>query len=326
MSPSLRALLTGIIDYAGLFPPAKLPLDQAIRNYARYLQEPESWMLGRFICPIARLPELAPHLDELFRSGLPVRISALGRGGASASAFRDGLRADLQALASFRNRQGDRVTVEALETCVPRDLIGDVEESDRGKELFEQSGLVGEAGLVPDQYYEILCGPDWRMELRALFGRLKDVGYYRQKEIGKRGLKLRCGGLGAGAFPSVEQVALAIFGACRAGVPLKFTAGLHHPIRRFDQGLGVTMHGFLNLFGAGVLALVIPRLNEEQVQQIVADADPESFHFDDQGFRWKDLRATTANINSARCFALTSFGSCSFDEPRDDLRALGLLD
>jgi hypothetical protein len=32
MSAGLRALLTGIVDYAGLFPPAKLPLDQAIRN------------------------------------------------------------------------------------------------------------------------------------------------------------------------------------------------------------------------------------------------------------------------------------------------------
>ena len=28
--PSVRAFLAGIIDYAGLFPPAKLPLDKAI--------------------------------------------------------------------------------------------------------------------------------------------------------------------------------------------------------------------------------------------------------------------------------------------------------
>ena len=40
MRGSLRALLTGIIDYAGLFPPARLPLDQAVRNYGRYRNEP----------------------------------------------------------------------------------------------------------------------------------------------------------------------------------------------------------------------------------------------------------------------------------------------
>jgi hypothetical protein len=60
MTPkSLRALMAGAIDYAGLFPPAKLPMDQAIRNYARYRQEPESWMLGRFVCPAARFDEVA---------------------------------------------------------------------------------------------------------------------------------------------------------------------------------------------------------------------------------------------------------------------------
>src|SRR5438445_13553439 len=60
MRRSLRALLEGVIDYAGLFPPAKLPMEQAIRNYARYRREQEGWMLGRFLCPASRLAELAP--------------------------------------------------------------------------------------------------------------------------------------------------------------------------------------------------------------------------------------------------------------------------
>ena len=49
VSASLRALLAGVIDYAGLFPPATLPLDEAVRNYARYRREPEGWMLGRLV-------------------------------------------------------------------------------------------------------------------------------------------------------------------------------------------------------------------------------------------------------------------------------------
>src|SRR5579871_4947635 len=79
MSASLRALLAGVIDYAGLFPPAKLPLDRAVRHYARYRTEPEGWMLGRFVCPASRLMELAPYHDELFRDGPPVLLAALGR-------------------------------------------------------------------------------------------------------------------------------------------------------------------------------------------------------------------------------------------------------
>src|SRR5438067_11130110 len=67
MRQSLRALLEGVIDYAGLFPPAKLPLEQAVRNYARYHSEPESWMLARFVCPEKQLADLNTrrrHLPE----------------------------------------------------------------------------------------------------------------------------------------------------------------------------------------------------------------------------------------------------------------------
>ena len=54
---SIRTLLAGIVDYAGLFPPADLPMASAVGNYARYLDGPNSWMLGRFVLPAARLDE-----------------------------------------------------------------------------------------------------------------------------------------------------------------------------------------------------------------------------------------------------------------------------
>src|SRR5262245_61085166 len=82
-----RAWLEGVVDYAGLFPPAELPLDQAVGKYARYRQEPESWMLGRFVCPAGRLAELDPFLDKYFRVGPPLAISVLGRGAATFGEF-----------------------------------------------------------------------------------------------------------------------------------------------------------------------------------------------------------------------------------------------
>jgi hypothetical protein len=119
-------------------------------------------------------------------------------------------------------------------------------------------------------------------------------------------------------------VADAITTGQRFQVKLKFTAGLHHPIRHFDSGLSTRMHGFLNVFGAGVLAHA-RRLIEKQVLQIIEDEDASHFVFDENGFRWKDFAATPEEITAARREMVTSFGSCSFDEPRDDLRALGLL-
>lgn len=54
---SLRALLANLIDYAGLYPPAALPLPAVLKNYEQYLAEPESWMLNRLVLPANLLPE-----------------------------------------------------------------------------------------------------------------------------------------------------------------------------------------------------------------------------------------------------------------------------
>lgn len=67
---SLRALLANLIDYAGLFPPAGLPLGAALENYEAYLASPGAWMLNRLVLPAARLPEL--HLGDNWRVTLLV--------------------------------------------------------------------------------------------------------------------------------------------------------------------------------------------------------------------------------------------------------------
>jgi len=55
---SLHALLEGLIDYAGLFPPAGLSMQDAVRNYARYREEDYAWALGRFVVPADRVDEV----------------------------------------------------------------------------------------------------------------------------------------------------------------------------------------------------------------------------------------------------------------------------
>ncbi len=307
MTASLRALLGGTIDYAGLFPPAHLSLDQAIGNYARYRECPDTWMLGRFVCPAARLAELAPFAD-LFQSGPPFAFSALGRGGNTLKELLAGLRADLAAVDSFRDRHGAHVAVEVLEVRLPAGLH---------ETSLREVGGAAPAGM--QTFVEMPWGGDWRAALPRFLERLRDPSFG-----GRAGIKLRCGGLEASAFPSAEQVAFAVSAALRAGVPFKATAGLHHPLRRFDSGLQATMHGFVNLFLAGALTRWRRDFGEEQARAVLEDEAPAHFSFDDDGASWRDQRASTAEIAAARQEVL-SFGSCSFDEPRDELRALGWL-
>jgi hypothetical protein len=142
------------------------------------------------------------------------------------------------------------------------------------------------------------------------------------------GFKLRTGGVEALAFPSSEQVARAMVLARARSLPIKFTAGLHHPVRRFDKSVNAKMHGFVNVFVAGVLAHVSaqgPSHQRDQLVPILEDEDPASFHFEDDALWWKDQHAKPEHVRLIRAHHVISFGSCSFDEPRDDLRSLGWL-
>lgn len=329
MSSGLRALLDGIVDYAGLFPPARLPLHQAIHEYARYCRDPDRWMLGRFVCSAERLGELAPLIPEFFGSESPLQICALGRGGKGASEFLAGLRADLDAITAFLEHHDKCAEVSVYEVRAPAEVIaagsrGALEQLvNQAAECIEQSRL---PRLTP--YYEPALGSSWQSTVMMLSKALSEdnrIGARRGRtRYQPAGLKLRCGGLAAADFPSPEQIAFTIM-ACRdTGVPLKFTAGLHHPFRHFDTSVQTMTHGFVNVFAAGVLAHA-RQLNEDQVRRVIEDDDSDDFVFDEEALRWRDERASVAEIETARRTALIAFGSCSFEEPRDDLRALGFL-
>jgi hypothetical protein len=329
MKASLRALLAGIIDYAGLFPPAQLLLDQAVRNYLRYRQEPESWMLARFICPAAKLEQLANLLEES-AGGSGFVLSVLAEGGKTVREFLTGIEHDLSLLSGLREGVWRHTKVELLEVR----FLPFVDARNPLPDLNNLAEVNWELlrNVLPSLklFHEIALGADWRSSVADALRNVKPPISARFPELREQmkpwqaGVKLRCGGLQASAFPTPEQVAFTI-SACRdAAVSLKFTAGLHHPIRHFDTGLQTKMHGFINVFVAGVLACA-RGLGAEQLQSILEDEDARHFIFTDDGLRWKDHQATTDEIGAARQNFVTSFGSCSFDEPRDDLRALGWL-
>ncbi len=298
MKASLRALLSGVIDYAGLFPPAQLPLDVALANYLKYRESADAWMLGRFVCPAARLTEIP--------EGVELTVSAIGRGGDTIDSFSAGIEANLVAI------RASSLRVEVLEAKLPAgftdyDLLGGA--------IEEILPSVKAAGLSVFLEPPTLA----KSKIQNVVDVLAE--YDPPKPLG---IKLRTGGLEAKAFPSSAQLAHAIHYACREGVRLKATAGLHHPFPRYDENLQARMHGFVNVFAAGVLGRVCG-LGEHDVRAILEEEDPARFRFEDDALYWGDLKATTEQIREARRDAVLSFGSCSFDEPREDLRALGWM-
>ncbi|MDQ4078139.1 MAG: hypothetical protein M3220_18070 [Chloroflexota bacterium] len=305
VTASFRALADRLIDYAGMFPPANLPLEEAVRNYARYQTSPEQWMLSRFILPIGRLSDLDGDLMALFSPKQPLHLSLLVAD----------LQEDLYAFLAFRERHGDRTTADFLETRFPAE--GDVAETvKRGVEQL------AEMGIEASPFFELPFNEEWDDRLEGAIQAIADANEAQRRSFG---FKLRCGGTEPEQFPSPTQVARALLLCRDAGVPLKCTAGLHHPFRHFSEDVGTTMHGFINIFGGGVLAHVHD-LDESSLRPIIEDEEDERFRFSDQMFVWGDLAASPDAISDVRQNALISFGSCSFDEPREDLRALELID
>lgn len=321
--------MLAIIDYAGLFPPAKLPLEPALRNFATYRNGVHSHMLGRFICPAGRLVELEACAGELFRAdGPPWRFSALGSSGLDAECFTAGLVGDVEAMRAFMEAHDGRAITEAIETRLPdsvvtnRDgaatqaLVRQTADTVRSLDAHLPTGAV-------QVFLEIPFLGEWRHNTRSA---ISAVAAHNAEHANGVGVKIRTGGVKASMIPSIEQVAFFIHNCREKQVRFKATAGLHHPLRHDSSELDVKtkMHGFLNVFGAAILshALEFP---ESTLREMLEDESAESFSFDDQGLRWRDHRASSDQIARTRREFAISFGSCSFTEPIQDLQEWGLL-
>lgn len=317
---SLRTFLTGLVDYAGLFPPARLGLDEAVPNFAAYRQSRDAWMLGRFICPAARLHALTPYTD-LFEAADPFPVSVLGTGGSEAETFLHNLSADLDAVHAFEAEHESRVRADLLEVRLP-DAVAEAGTDAVAALLVRVRALVTEADVSFERmHFEAGFVGGWQRTVR---GAVTALAQYDHGEGPPVGFKVRCGGVTPDAFPTPEQVAF-VLAACRdAHLSFKATAGLHHPVRHYDHEIGAMMHGFMNVFGAGVLAHALD-LSEAAIRQVLRAESIKAFTFDDTGFAFQDLRISAEQVAEARETFARSYGSCSFDDPREDLRAAGLL-
>ncbi|MDQ0247706.1 hypothetical protein J2S09_005359 [Bacillus fengqiuensis] len=307
---SIHAFLSRLIDYAGLFPPASLLLETSIDNYTAYRTCEDSWMLGRFIIPAGQLDGLHSYVLR-FSKGKPLGISAIGRRSDHRETCLEGLHQDLENIVSFSKDHVDLVNIDVFEMPLPpfaahRELLNVIaaETAKHGLQTFCEmtSPLNG----------------DWE---HHLVGTLDAIVAHNAESEAVLGFKLRTGGVTAAAFPTPEQVAAVLIGCRDRGIALKFTAGLHHPIRMYREEVGTKMHGYLNVFAAGMLAHVY-NLDREETAEILADEESVSFSFTTKGLSWRNLIVPVAEMVRLRKTAFCSYGSCSFDEPRDDLRML----
>jgi hypothetical protein len=319
MDTALKIFLDGLIDYAGLFPPAALDLSRAMTEYVRHRDGPDAWMLGRFVVSCSRLPEARTQgIDYPSKDGRPWRFSALVGGGETESDVLGRLRSEGDILTALRGRGGvpRPFVVEALESRLP----GDVLSSNKPERVrsFVVRALETLEDAVPSTIELYVEGPPGEGDAtidRAIIDGLAGVG-----GSAKVGVKLRCGGQDETSFPPVSRVA-GILSQCKAsGVPIKFTGGLHWPIRRTLGGQ--SYHGFVNVLGAAVLVHA-GVIDGPDVAACVGETEASAFSFSDGVFSWRGRRVSAAAVAKARKSMVAGFGSAFFDDPRKGLKALG---
>ena len=307
MSPALGVFLKGIIDYAGLFPPASLNITAAVAHYGRHLEEDTAGILATFVCPAPRLEALAQAAP-----GAPWRLSILATSGETAEAALANLEKDVVAIEALAG-SGHRFQPYALELRIPTPVCRDLSGLSAFVRTVEDMVLASRS--VPRKvFYEIGWSDPWAEALPVL---------RRESDEMDRGVKIRTGGVTPNAFPSPEQVADFLAAAVQARVSFKATAGLHHPVRRFEESVGTKMHGFLNLFCGAAFAYA--GNSKDMLAHILSDEDAKAFRFSGPNFDWRGNLLDVQWLARTRSEFALSFGSCSFTEPVEDLRALGYL-
>jgi hypothetical protein len=300
---SLRTLLAHSIDYAGMFPPCSLELEPSLRNQAQYVRSDDAWMLNAFVLPVAQFDAAKQFLSE-FDPVHPLSVSALGPRTENATAFCEALEETDAAIRSLSKHNVDLVSINQLEMFLPDDVDLVL--------LKETRSIIGS---LPAFWEAPAERAEQTIALLAEHNSNADEPTF--------GYKLRTGGVTADAFPASAQIAPALVAPATHQVPIKFTAGLHHPLRQHRDEVQTKMHGFLNVLGAAVLAAE-HKWDTAQTTAMLEDEDVSSFKFGDEFFAWREWKIELQRLKDRRRF-VTTFGSCSFDEPRDDLRALNLL-
>ena len=299
VAKTVEVLLSRLIDYAGLFPPAGLAMLPAVTNYDSYLRSGYSWMLGRFIVPAGRLNEFEEALGQLpLADSKPWGLSALLGTDPDADIARI---VEFKALSSSSGNGGSAV-VESVEVKAesPADVARMATIIPRQLAAYFETPLAGHESECIDAIAR--CG---------------------------RRAKVRTGGETADKFPDAARLVEFVRLCANAKVPFKATAGLHHPIRSVhrltyqpDSPSGL-MHGFLNVFLAA--AFVKAGMETRLAMELLEEQSAAALQFDSKGVVWREQRLPWPVIAAARQDFAVSFGSCSFTEPVDDLRSLGLL-
>jgi hypothetical protein len=282
---AIETLLTGLIDYAGLYPPASLDMKSAVSNYLAYKRGKHAYALGRFIVDLDRIDELRAAAGKDIRE---FRLSVIGSPGSN---WRE---------VSIRLEEGLPIgAIEARAIC-----LADIER------------VFWDVPRHLERYLEVpVCDPR-----RPFAETIANIGVRVKVRMG--GVVAEAFPSSESVAEMLATLGrLRIPFKATAG--LHHPIRSRHRFSYAHNSPDGIMHGFLNLSCAAAHTYFGGDVS--QAKSILDEQDTGAWRLTDQQLAWRNQSWNCEQLNELRAKFFISFGSCSFEEPLSDLEAMGWL-
>jgi hypothetical protein len=291
----LDTLTKGLFDYAGLFPPASLDMQEALRQAARAPKLRRPRMVGAdMVVPLEQLAGIGRH--ELYFNGFGDTTCTIAVVGVERKQVAEAVRQ----VRAYNRKNAPWAKVVALEVhgdAFPAQSLAALRAAKRG---------LGDIRLFLEPKWTAAKWKAGQAQLLALLEKLKGGAH-------PVGLKVRCAGPTALSKATLEKLLPAV---AAARIPLKATQGLHHAL---PDGKEL---GFLNLtLAVRLLQVHGDGFTGKDLAALLREADAGQFAFDD-GAEWGEYGVHEGTLQAAIAELPFTIGSCSLDEPDEELARL----
>lgn len=313
---SLNIFMLRLLDYAGLFPPTTLSLQNSLMNFAEYRHHNQKDWLGKFILPVKKIDETISLLSNqnIFSSfGNKAQFSVILSNCETLSEFQSYLQNDLTSINRLIKKFGEFIDIQSFEILPPKEVFSSGKTNSMRDFLFDLSENFIENNIKADFYCELPFSENLDEYVTIIKRHNKNISKFQFS------VKIRTGGVTPQQIPSSKEIINAILLFAEHKLPLKATAGLHVPVPNDNPHVGARLHGFLNIFSCLLLCYDEQKLNSQELEKIITTYSYPDFKFSETGLHVGDRFISNENMLKLRKHYIKSFGTCSFIEPIEHL-------
>lgn len=319
---SLNIFMRSLLDYAGLFPPESLNLQDSIINYINYQNHNQKNWLGKFILPANKIIETTSILSNknifsTIKNKIPLSIILTGC--EKLDEFYNVLIQDIKNIENLENQFNEVIKIDSFEILPSKEIINTSHLNSFHKFTSHLNENLPEPLKKIELYCELPLTDNFFLEKKEEY--LKNIKINNEiKDNIKLSLKLRTGGITPKQIPNSKDIAETIYLSSKYKIPLKATAGLHVPVPNNNPHVGAKLHGFLNVFSCMFFCYNEESINVKEMINILSSYSYPDFKFSNSGLQIDNYFISNNKLEELKIKYVKSFGTCSFEEPIQHLQ------